>query len=182
MKIKSSIKPPEMISASQIQRRIHVLARRIQQSFDGQPDWAIIAILNGSYVFLADLGRALHKVGAHPQIDFLAMSSYRTQTRSSGRIRVERLFKLPVRRRAILLVDDILDSGRTLALAHQLLKQRGAQSVQSCVLLDKPDRRVIPFQADFVGFTIPDRFVAGYGLDLAFRYRNLPGIIDPSAS
>jgi len=166
-----------MISARQIQRRIPQLARLIHQSFKHDEDWAIIALLNGSYVFMADLGRALHKLGLTPPIDFLALSSYGAGTRSSGQVNVERHIKLNVRNRNILIVDDILDTGRTLAHARDLLKIRGARSIRVCVLLDKQSRRKIPFQADFVGFTIPDRFVAGYGLDLDRRFRNLPHIV-----
>jgi hypoxanthine phosphoribosyltransferase len=166
-----------LISARQIQRRIPQLARQIHQAFERDSDWAIIALLNGSYVFLADLGRALHKLGLTPPIDFLALSSYGAGTRSSGKVKVERHIKLNVRNRNILVVDDILDSGRTLAHARDLLKIRGARSIRVCVLLDKQAPRQIPFQADFVGFTIPDVFVAGYGLDLDRRLRNLPHIV-----
>lgn len=169
---------PILISARSIQRRIPQLARLIQQAFANDPHWALISILNGSYVFLADLGRALHKRGLTPPIDFLALSSYGAGTRSSGRIRVERLFTLDIRNRNILVVDDILDSGRTLAQARNLLKARGARSVRVCVLLDKQTRRKVEGKADFAGFTIPDHFVAGYGLDRDGHFRNLPHIVD----
>jgi hypoxanthine phosphoribosyltransferase len=177
MKASSHPRFSELITARQIQRRIPQLARLIHPAFARDPDWAIVALLNGSYVFVADLGRALHKLGLTPPIDFLALSSYGAGTRSSGKVKVERHCKIDVRNRNILVVDDILDSGRTLAHARRLLETRGARSIRFCVLLDKQVPRAIPFQADWVGFSIPDRFVAGYGLDLDHRLRNLPHIV-----
>ena len=161
-----------VFSAQTIAEEIDGMARRIAQA--GLDDLLAVAILKGSFVFAADLLRALHRAGLAPQVDFLSLSSYRTGTTSSGRVEIVRDIELDVAGRNVLIVDDILESGRTLAFAKDLIAARGAARVLTCVLLDKPVRRAADIAADFRAFECPDVFVVGYGMDLAHRLRELP--------
>lgn len=136
----------------------------------------VVAVLKGSFVFAADLIRAMHRVGLAPEMEFIHLSSYGAGTASSGQIRVLRDIESDVEDRDVLLVDDILESGRTLAYAHDLITGRGARSVSVAALLDKPGHRVAALEADYVGFTCPDKFVVGYGMDMGHAYRQLPFI------
>ena len=140
----------------------------------------VIAVLKGSFVFAADLLRAMHKACLSPQVEFVHLSSYRAGTTSSGTVTILRDIESDVRGRDVLLVDDILESGRTLAFAKDLLVARGARRVMTCVLLEKPGKRAVNVSADFVGFTCPDLFVVGYGMDVAHSYRELPfvGVVE----
>jgi hypoxanthine phosphoribosyltransferase len=140
----------------------------------------VVAVLKGSFMFAADLIRALHRVGLSPQVEFVHLSSYREATTSSGQVEILKDVESEVRGRDVLLVDDILESGRTLAFAKDLLAARGAHKVWSAVLLEKPDKRAVAIKADFVGFQCPDLFVVGYGMDVAHSYRQLPyvGVIE----
>ncbi len=144
----------------------------------------VIAVLRGSFVFAADLIRALHHAGMSPHIEFIQLSSYKAATVSSGTVDVVRDIDSDVRGRDVILIDDILESGRTLAFARNLLLERGARSVRACVLLDKKDKRAVDFEADFVGFDCPDLFVVGYGMDAAHSFRELPfvGVVEHSSS
>jgi hypoxanthine phosphoribosyltransferase len=139
-----------------------------------------IAVLKGSFIFAADLLRALHEVGLAPEVEFISLSSYRAGTTSSGNVTILRDVESDVRGRDVLLIDDILESGRTLAFAKDLFAARGAARVLTCVLLEKPGKRAVHLDADFRGFICPDRFVVGYGMDVAHAYRQLPfvGTID----
>ena len=134
----------------------------------------IIPILKGSFVFAADLLRALHRTGINLEVDFLSLSSYRKGTVSSGQVNIVRDVESDVEGRSAVLVDDILESGRTLAFAKDLIAARGASSVQTCVLLEKPGKRATEIEADFLGFECPDKFVVGYGMDMAHSFRELP--------
>ena len=136
----------------------------------------LAAILKGSFVFAADLIRALHHAGMRPRIDFMALASYHAGTASSGAVEVTRDVTDRVEGRSVLLIDDILESGRTVAFARDRLFTRGAARVMLCVLLDKRGKRATEIEADFVGFDCPDRFVVGYGLDYAHYFRELPFI------
>jgi hypoxanthine phosphoribosyltransferase len=136
----------------------------------------VVAILKGSFMFAADLLRALHRVGLEPQVEFFHLSSYMDGTVSSGAVTILRDIESSVRGRDVLLVDDILESGRTLAFAKDLLMARGARNVLICTMLEKPGKRAVPIEADFVGFVCPDVFVVGYGMDVAHSYRELPFI------
>ena len=136
----------------------------------------VVAILKGSFMFAADLLRALHRAGLEPQVEFFHLSSYLDGTVSSGAVRILRDIDSTVRDRDVLLIDDILESGRTLAFAKDLLAARGARRVLICTMLEKPGKRAVPVQADFVGFVCPDVFVVGYGMDVAHFYRELPFI------
>lgn len=140
----------------------------------------VIAVLKGSFVFAADLIRAMDAAGLVPEVEFMSLSSYLEGTVSSGNVRVVHDIEGPVAGRDVLLVDDILESGRTLTYAKDLLMARGARSVRTCVLLEKPGKRAIHLIPDHVGFTCPDLFVVGYGMDVAHNWRQLPfvGVIE----
>jgi hypoxanthine phosphoribosyltransferase len=143
-------------------------------------DFLVIAILKGSFIFAADLLRALYEADLSPEVEFMSLSSYGKGTQSSGQVSVLRDVESDVRARTVILIDDILESGRTLAYAKDLLAARGAAAVYSCVLLDKPGRRAANIEADFVGFSCPDLFVVGYGMDVAHAFRELPfvGVVE----
>ncbi len=164
-----------LFSTDEIAARNAAMAAEIHASgFDDRP--LVVAVLKGGFVFAADLIRALHGAGIAPEVDFMSLSSYRAGTTSSGTVTVLRDLETDVAGRDVLLVDDILESGRTLAYAKQLLLDRGAKRVALAVLLDKPVRRVAAIEAEFVGFTSPDLFVVGYGMDMGHAYRQLPYI------
>ncbi len=165
---------PVLFTAEEIQSQVDRLAQEIGNSMP--QDVMVISLLKGSFMFTADLVRALHGVGMKPQIDFMTLSSYGSGTSSSGSIAVNRDLSDSVAAKHVLLVDDILESGRTLHYAEDVLRQRGVASIKIAVLLEKPGKRDLPVRADYVGFTIPDRFVVGYGLDYANYYRELPYI------
>ena len=161
-----------IFSADQIAARLDALAdeiaaRRIERLL-------VIAVLKGSFVFAADLIRAMHGKGLAPEIDFLTLSSYRKSKVSSGQVAILRDLDLEVENRNVLLIDDILESGRTLAFAKDLLSARGAAKIWTCVLLDKKIARAVEVDADFCAFDCPEVFVVGYGMDVAHRYRELP--------
>jgi hypoxanthine phosphoribosyltransferase len=143
-------------------------------------DLLVVAVLKGSFMFVADLIRAMHRAGMTPQVEFVHLSSYRAATVSSGQVEILRDVQSDVRGREVLLVDDILESGRTLAFAKDLLAARGASKVSSVVLLEKPGKRAVNIVPDYVGFECPDYFVVGYGMDVAHSYRQLPyvGVIE----
>ncbi len=169
--------PPEievLIDADAIARRVDTLAREI--AHDMPAELEVVVILKGSFVFAADLIRAMHRAGLAPKIDFMTLSSYGEGMQSSGRVSLTRDITDDVAGRRVLIVDDIVESGRTLVFARDALLARGATEVRTCLLLDKQSRRVNGFAPDYVGFPIGDRFVVGYGLDLAHAYRGLPYI------
>lgn len=163
-----------LIPAEELAKRVGGLAREIADNMP--PDIMIVSLLRGSFVFTADLIRALHFSGVQPQLDFMTLASYGNNTSSSGKIQVTRDIIEDVRGREVLIVDDILESGNTLTFARNLINERGAASTKIAVMLEKPGKRKVEINADFVGFTIPDKFVVGYGLDYANYYRELPFI------
>ncbi len=164
-----------LIGERRIAERVRKLAAEISRDHPEDPI-VIIGILRGSFIFLADLVRALRRRNRRAIIDFMTLCSYDSGTRSSGRVRLAKGFTADVRGRHVLLVDDILDTGRTVEFARRYLLRRGAAGVRICALLDKPARRVRPIATDYVGFTVPDVFVVGYGLDYAGFHRDLPSI------
>jgi len=171
----SNAPPPTIeviFSADVIAARIDALAKEIAAQH--LKNLLVVPILKGSFIFAADLIRALYNSGLHPEVDFLTLSSYRDGTSSSGTVQVVRDIETEIAGRDVLVVDDILESGRTLAHAKDLIAARGATSVTTCVLLDKPVRRAADIGADLKAFDCPDVFVVGYGMDLAHRYRELP--------
>lgn len=165
---------PVLFTAAEIKDRVEALAAEIANNMSGEI--LIVSLLRGSFMFTADLVRELCAIGVHPQIDFMTLSSYGTGTESTGSVRIGRDLNDDVTGRTILVVDDILETGRTLSYAVELLKERGASDVKLAVLLEKPGKLETPVKADFVGFSIPDKFVIGYGLDYANHYRELPYI------
>ncbi len=158
-----------LITEAQIKRRVAAMARTLVRDYAGR-DLTVVALLTGTVMFLADL---LRRLDIPLQLDFMGVSSYRAGT-ESGRLVYTKKLRLGIQGRDVLLVDDILDTGRTLASVSARLRRLRPRSLRTCVLLDKPARRVAPVTADYVGFVIPDVFVVGYGLDFAERYRNLP--------
>ena len=162
-----------LISAQEIRKRVGELGKQITADFEGR-DLLCVGILRGAFVFLADLVR---QIAVPVEVEFIRCSSYRDRTVSSGQVEIE-LAKEPAKfsERAVLVVDDILDAGWTLKNVREELLRRGAAEVRTCVLLDKPSRRATPFEADYIGFTIDNHFVVGYGMDCGERYRNLPFI------
>jgi hypoxanthine phosphoribosyltransferase len=169
-----------LFSASAIARRNLELAKEIAaRDYD---NLLVISILKGSFIFAADLIRAMHDAGISPEVEFIFISSYGAGT-TAGQIRVLRDIDNDVRGRDILLIDDILKSGNTLKYTRDLMLSRGAKSVHIAVLLDKRMRRKADIDADFVGFECPDHFVVGYGMDVAHAFRELPfvGIVKGDA-
>jgi hypoxanthine phosphoribosyltransferase len=148
---------------------VRLLADDLERDFAGS-ELVIVSLLNGTVMFLADLMRHL---SLPLRLDFIGISSYRANT-ASGELVFTKDLRLDVRGRDVLVVDDILDTGKTISRVLEKLTALGPRRMSVCVLLDKPARRVLPVQADYVGFEIPDVFVVGYGLDFAERYRNLP--------
>ncbi len=163
-----------LFSEQAIAKRVDELAQEIA-SLDLH-DLIIVAILKGSFIFAADLIRALQRQGLAPEIDFIFLASYGVETSSSGEVMVLRDVESALAGRDVVVVDDILDSGRTLTFAKALFASRGSRSVRTCVLLDKTVRRAVEIEPDFTGFHCPPVFVVGYGMDLAHRYRELPYI------
>jgi hypoxanthine phosphoribosyltransferase len=163
-----------LISAEKIARRVEELAQEIAAA--SLDNLIIVAVLKGSFIFAADLIRALHRQGLAPEIDFIFLASYGAGTSSSGEVKVLRDVESELQGRDVVIVDDILDSGRTLTFAKALLERRGARSVRTCVLIDKRGPRAAAITPDFMGFPCPPVFVVGYGMDLAHRYRELPFI------
>ncbi len=165
-----------LITEAQIKRRVAELARAITRDYVGR-DPVVVALLTGTLMFLADL---LRRLVVPLKLDFIGVSSYREGTVSRELVFTKDL-RLEVAGRDVLIVDDILDTGRTLKTVRARLKKLKPASLRTCVLLDKPGRRTEPIEADYVGFVIPDLFVVGYGLDYAERYRNLPfvGVLRP---
>ncbi len=165
-----------LITREQLARRIRAMARAIQRDFTGR-EMVVVSLLNGTVLFLADLIRNL---SLPLRLDFMGVSSYGAGT-ESGQLAFTKELRLNVRERDVLLVDDILDTGRTLSRVLAKLRALQPRQIRICVLLDKAARRVEPIKADYVGFDVPDLFVVGYGLDYAERYRNLPfvGVLRP---
>jgi hypoxanthine phosphoribosyltransferase len=165
-----------LITDKQIASRIKILAREIERDFRGR-EMVVVSLLNGTVMFLADLIRHLN---LPLRLDFIGISSYGLGT-ESGELVFTKELRLDVRGRDVLLVDDILDTGKTLSRVLPKLRALKPRRIKICVLLDKPARRVEKIRADYIGFEIPDFFVVGYGLDFAERYRNLPfvGVLHP---
>lgn len=166
-----------LFSEEQLKARVREIAGQIDRDFAGKEPM-LISVLRGSFIFMADLMRS---ITLPCTVDFMAVSSYGAGTTSSGQVKITKDLSESIEGRDIIVVEDILDSGNTLSYLLRVLEQRGPASVRLCTLLDKPDRRVKPVEVHYSGFTIPDAFVVGYGLDYAEHYRNLPyiGILKP---
>jgi hypoxanthine phosphoribosyltransferase len=161
-----------LLTDAQIRRRIKSLATEIKRVY-GDGEFTIISLINGAVMFTADLMR---EIDNPVRLDCIRVSSYGLKTKSIGTPQIIHSLTLDIKRRDVLIIDDILDTGKTLKLVSELVKDQQPSSLRTCVLLDKKERREVPIEADFVGFEIPNKFVVGYGLDFAERYRNLPGI------
>ncbi len=161
-----------MFTEGEIKTRVKSLSREIKAVY-GDGEFTIVSIINGAVLFTADLMREIENP---VRLDCIRISSYGEKTQSSGTPQIVHSLTLDVAKRHVLLIDDILDTGKTLALVDGLIRKLNPASLRVCVLLDKQGRREVPYEADFVGFKIPDKFVVGYGLDFAERYRNLPCI------
>ncbi|MBB6260891.1 hypoxanthine phosphoribosyltransferase [Paenochrobactrum gallinarii] len=160
-----------LFSAEQIAARNVEIARDIaDRNFH---NLLTVSILKGSFIFAADLIRAMHDADVEPDVEFITVSSYGTG-KVSGEVRLLRDIDSDVKDRDVLLIDDILESGKTLTFVRDLMLERGARSVSIAVLLDKPVRRKMDIEADFVAFECPDYFVVGYGMDVAHAFRQLP--------
>lgn len=166
-----------LFSREELDRRVKELGKQITRDYAGKAP-VVVSILRGSYVFTADLTRA---IDLPITVDFMSVSSYGAGTISSGQVQIIKDLSEHIEGKDLLIVEDILDSGNTLHYLMQVLRARGPASIRLCVLLDKPERRTKPVTADYCGFTVPDAFVAGYGLDYAEKYRNLPyiGVLKP---
>ena len=164
-------------SEEQLRRRVQELGAQITRDYAGRAP-VLASVLRGSYIFMADLTRAI-QLPIH--VDFMAVSSYGSGTKSSGQVQITKDLSDPIEGKDLIIVEDILDSGNTLYYLMQVLQARKPASIRLCTLLDKPDRRTKPITADYCGFSIPDAFVVGYGLDYAEKYRNLPyiGVLKP---
>lgn len=161
-----------LFTEAEIKQRVRELAGEIKAVY-GDREFTIVSLINGAVMFTADLMR---EIDNPVRLDCIRVTSYGASTRSVGTPQIVASLTLDIARRDVLLIDDILDTGKTLALVTELARKLEPASLRSCVLLDKKARREVSYEADFVGFEIPNKFVVGYGLDFAERYRNLPCI------
>ena len=161
-----------MLSEEEVDRRIQEIGEQISKDYAGK-QVHLVCVLKGGSFFLCELAK---RITVPVSLDFMSVSSYGGDTKSSGVIKIVKDLDEPLRDKDVIVVEDIVDSGRTLSYQLDMLKARGPKSMALCTLLDKPDRRVIDVKVDYTGFQIPDEFVVGYGLDYDQRYRNLPYI------
>ena len=166
-----------LFTEEQLKSRVNEIARQIEADYAGR-EIMLISVLRGSFIFMADLCRAIRLPCT---LDFMSVSSYGAGTTSSGQVQITKDLSEDITGRHVIVVEDILDSGNTLSYLLNILEHRHPASVRLCTLLDKPERRTKPVDLHYRGFTIPDAFVVGYGLDYAELYRNLPyvGILAP---
>jgi hypoxanthine phosphoribosyltransferase len=168
----SELRPTEiLLSEAQIQKRVAELAQEIRRDFPD--DLHVVAVLKGAFIFLSDLAR--HMPG-HVSLDFIAVSSYAKGTTSSGEVRLQKDLDSALDGRNVVIVEDIVDTGLTLTYLQDILRTRNPRSLRTACLLSKPSRRKVDVKVEYIGFTIEDKFVVGYGLDFAEQYRNLPYI------
>lgn len=167
-----------LISEEEIAAKVNEIGAQISKDYAGK-DPIIISVLKGSFMFMADLVRA---ITIPCVVDFMSVSSYGAGTKSSGEVKIVKDFDNSIDGRHVIIVEDILDSGRTLSYLMKNLEARGAASIALCTFLDKPERRVVPVEVAYSGFCVPDSFIVGYGLDYDQKYRNLPyvGVLKPS--
>jgi hypoxanthine phosphoribosyltransferase len=173
--------PKPLIPETDIRRRVSELAAQISHDYAGKKDVALLGVLKGAFIFLADLAR---QVTVPHRVEFVALSSYGEGTVSSGQVRVGLDLRNTIEGSHVVVIEDIVDTGRTLRHLIDLLETRGPASVAVCSLVRKQDRHEVEAKIDYLGFDIPDVFVVGYGLDYAEQYRTLPyiGIVEPSGS
>jgi len=161
-----------LISQQELNRRIKDLGRRISEDYHDR-DVVMIGVLKGAFAFFADLVRAIH---VPVELDFLVVSSYQSSSKSTGRVKIISDLSVEIKGQDVIVVEDIVDSGLTVSFLKKKLLMRHPNSLRVCVLLDKPARRTVNVPIEYVGFTIPNKYVVGYGLDYQNRYRNLPYI------
>lgn len=161
-----------LYSEEQIQAKVAQLGERISRDYEGRNP-LVICVLKGAFIFMSDLVKC---ISIPLEVDFMAVSSYGASTKSSGVVKIIKDLDVPVEGRDVIIVEDIIDSGLTLSYLIDVLQRRNAHSVTVVALFDKPGRRMVDLKPDYKGFTIPDAFVVGYGLDYAEKYRNLPYI------
>lgn len=166
-----------LYSEEVIQKKVQELGAAVSREYAGRNP-LVICVLKGAFIFMADLSK---NITIPIELDFMAVSSYGNSTRSSGEVKIIKDLDTSVDGRDVIIVEDIIDSGLTLSYLIDVLERRNALSVSVVALFDKPGRRTVDLQADYTGFTIPDAFVVGYGLDYAEKYRNLPyvGVLKP---
>ncbi|UCX03673.1 hypoxanthine phosphoribosyltransferase [Shewanella glacialimarina] len=169
--MKHTIEP--MISSEKINKTLDQLAERINAHYANSERLLMVGLLKGSVVFMADLCR---RIKGHVEIDFMSVSSYGNSTTSSRDVKILKDVQSDIAGRDVLIVEDLIDSGNTLNKVREILLLRNPKSLALCTLLDKPERREVDVPVDFIGMTIPDEFIVGYGIDYAEQYRNLPYI------
>ena len=162
-----------LIDAERIHERIAQLAVEIERDYPPEEEIHLVGVLKGGFVFMADLVRAM---SARVTLDFIAVSSYQRSTRSSGEVRMMKDVDASLQDRHVIIVEDIVDTGLTLTYLQDILRARAPKSLRTACLLSKPSRRLTEVTVEYIGFTIEDKFVVGYGLDFAEKYRNLPHI------
>ena len=167
-----------LVSEKDIKKRVKKLGSELAAAY-GDEEITVVSIINGAILFTADL---IREIPNPIRLDCIRISSYRNDTKSTGQPKLIQSLTLDISNRHVLLIDDILDTGKTFSAVAGMLRKLNPASLRTCVLLDKRGRREVDFEADFVGFQIPDKFVVGYGLDFAERYRNLPciGVLKPN--
>ncbi|MCL2812688.1 MAG: hypoxanthine phosphoribosyltransferase [Clostridia bacterium] len=166
------LQPEILINREQLAARVAELGAQITKDYHGK-ELVLVGILKGAVIFLADL---LREIDLPLTLDFVAISSYGSATKSSGVVRIMKDLDHDIVDKHVLVVEDIIDTGLTMSFLKNNLLSRGAASIRVCSLLDKPERRLVRLGSDYTGFTVPDAFVVGYGLDYGQRYRNLPEI------
>ena len=167
-----------LVSKEVLRTKVKELGERITADYEDAQELVVVCILKGAVVFFADLIRNINR---HVQLDFMSISSYGNSRSSSGVVQIRKDLEINISGKDVLIIEDIMDSGQTLAYLKEMLQARDPRSLRICALLDKPSRRVADIQPDYFGFVIPDEFVVGYGLDYAEKYRNLDyiGVLKP---
>ncbi len=165
-------KPIVLLTEDEIKQAVSRLATEIRRDYQGK-DLLLVGILKGSFIFLADLVREL---GLPVEIDFMKLSSYYSGTETSGKIKMELSLKSKVKGKHVLIVEDIIDTGITIAFVIDYLQKKGPASLKLCALADKPARHRVPVKIDYLGFTVPDKFIVGYGIDWNEKFRCLKNI------
>ena len=161
-----------LLSEKEVDERIQEIGRQISEDYEGKKVH-LVCVLKGVSFFMCELAK---RITVPVSLDFMSVSSYGSETKSSGVVRIVKDLDEPLKGKDVIVVEDIVDSGRTLSYLLDMLKDRGPESLRLCTLLDKPERRVVDVHVDYTGFQIPDEFVVGYGLDYDQKYRNLPYI------
>ncbi len=165
-----------LLTEETVDARIREIGEQISRDYAGR-QVHLVCVLKGGSFFMCELAK---RITVPVSLDFMSVSSYGSATKSSGVVRIVKDLDEPLKDRDVIIIEDIVDSGRTLSYLIEMLRDRHPRSLSLCTLLDKPDRRVVPVQVDYTGFQIPDEFVVGYGLDYDQKYRNLPyiGIVE----